>query len=200
MNPWCLGVLQLQLGLRQPLLHALLLLRATAPQPLLQHRLAGRRHKDIPRVHAALLDLLNALHLDVQHHDAVLGSLVRDRLPARAVAVAAERRVLDEAVGGDELCELVVRHEVVVHAVGLAVARRAGRVRDGEGEGSWVALAEEVEERAFADAAGARDYEGSAVGGEGGRGGGGRSHGCEKAEEVRGGFWAEEVGCADNGG
>lgn len=63
--------------------------------------------------------------------------------------------MLHEAAVSDEVLEVLHLDEVVVHAVGLARAGRARRVRDGEGEGVRVAREEEVVERALADARGA---------------------------------------------
>lgn len=140
------------LGLRQPLHYTLLTLRTASPQPRLELLLTRRCHEDVPRLDAALLHLLDALHLDIQHHHFPLGGLVTDGLFARAVAVPAELGVLDEAVLGDQVLELGVRHKVVVHGVLLARAGLARRVADGEGEGVRVALAEEVEECALSDA------------------------------------------------
>lgn len=73
--------------------------------------------------------------------------------------------MLDEAVLGDEVSESLAGDEVVVDAVGLARARGTGGVRDGEGEGVRVALEEALVEGSLADARGAGDDEGTAVGG-----------------------------------
>lgn len=65
---------------------------------------------------------------------------------------------------------------MVVHAVLLAGARRARRVRHGKGKGVRVTLEEHLDQGALADAAGAADDQGTAVGGLcGGR----HSHGCK---------------------
>lgn len=138
------------LSLGQPLLDALLLLGAAAPQPPLELLLAGRRDEDEARGDVAALDLLDALHLDVQEHHLALLALLADRALAGAVAVAAELRVLHEAVLRDQLLEPGVRHEVVVDAVLLARPRGAGGVADGQGEGVRVHGEELLEEGALA--------------------------------------------------
>ena len=147
-----LSILQLIIRLRQPLLNTLLRLRTASPKSLLQRLQARRRNKDVPRINRRLLNLLDALHFNVEHHHAPLGRLLLDGGLAGAVAVAAELGVLDEAVLCDQGLELLHGHEVVVLAVGLAGAGGASRVRDGEGEGVWVGGEEAVVEGAFADA------------------------------------------------
>lgn len=104
------------------------------------------------------------LHLDVEHHDLALGALLVDGGLARAVAVAAELGVLDEAVGGDEVLELGHLHVEVVDAVGLAGPRTTRRVRHGQREGVGVRVEQAPDEGALADARGARDDERAAVG------------------------------------
>lgn len=106
------------------------------------------------------------LHLDVEHDDLALGGLLLDGGLARAVAVAAELGVLDEAVGGDEVLELGHLHVEVVDAVGLAGPRAPRGVRHGQGEGVGVRVEQAPDQRALADARGARDDERAAVGGE----------------------------------
>jgi hypothetical protein len=73
--------------------------------------------------------------------------------------------VLDESVLGDEVFKLGHGDVVVVFAIGLAGARGAGGVRDGEAECVGVLREEAVVECAFADTRGAGDDDGSAVGG-----------------------------------
>lgn len=140
------------LRLREPLLDALLLLGAAAPEALLELLLAGRGDEDEARGDAARLDLLDALHLDVQHDDLALLALLADCRLGRAVAVAAELGVLDEAVRGDQRLEVGVADEVVVDGVLLALAGRPRRVADGEGEGVRVLREEHLEQSALADA------------------------------------------------
>jgi hypothetical protein len=114
------------------------------------------------------------LHLNVQDHDLALGRLLLDGGLARAVAVAAKLGMLDEAVLGNQGLKVIHGHKVVVHAILLALARLAGRVRDGEGKGVGVLLEEPAVEGALADARRAGDDKGAAVGG--------RS--CERRERV----------------
>lgn len=177
------------LSLVQSLDHIRLALRASPLQPLLQLLLTRRRHEHIPRLNVALLELLHPFHLNVQDHDLPFRGLVPHRLLARAVPVATELRVLDEAVLGNQPLKVVAGHKVVVHAVRLARARLARRVADGQGEGVGVALAEEVEEGAFADARGAGNNDGAAVGGEvgGGHDGGGGGEGSTEGDGDGGG-------------
>lgn len=105
------------------------------------------------------------LHLDIQKHNPPLGRLLLDGRLAGAVPIAPELRVLHEAVLADEGLEVLHLDEVVVHTVGLARARGAGGVRDGEREGVRMAREEEVVEGALADARGAGEDEGAGVAG-----------------------------------
>ena len=75
--------------------------------------------------------------------------------------------MLHEAVLPDQVLEVRHLDEVVVHAVGLAGARGARRVRDGEREGVRVAVEEEAVEGPLADARGAGEDNRALVGGEG---------------------------------
>lgn len=152
MDPGGLGIFELQLCLGEPLLNALLLLRAAASEALLELVLAGRGDEDEARGDAARLDLFDALHLDVQHDDFPLLALLANGRLGRAVAVAAELGVLDEAVRSDQGLEVVVADEVVVDGVLLARAGGPRRVADGEGEGVRVLREEHLEQRALADA------------------------------------------------
>lgn len=72
--------------------------------------------------------------------------------------------MLDEAVLRDQGLELGHGHEEVVDAVRLAGARAARRVRDREREGVGVRVEEPPDQRALADAGGARDDEGAGIG------------------------------------
>lgn len=130
--------LQLLLRLRQPLLNRILAIRLAAPQPLLQDLETRGLQTEIAGAELRLLDLLDALHLDVEDAGAVVGGDVLDALHAGAVAVAAELRVLDEGARADELAEALFGHEVVLAAVLLAWARGAGCVGDGEAEARGV--------------------------------------------------------------
>lgn len=73
--------------------------------------------------------------------------------------------MLDESVLGDEVLKVLHGDKVVVDAVLLAVAGLARRVRHGQREGVGVRREQLVVQRALADARGAGDDEGSAVGG-----------------------------------
>lgn len=128
-------------------------------------------------------DLLDALHLDVEHaHLAGLGD-GGDGREGGAVGVAGEGGVFDEGVGGDEGGEGRRGGEVVVLAVDFAGARRAGCVcrrvvregdvkrgarggtGDGEAEDVGVVGEETLEDGGFAGAGGAGDHDGARVGG-----------------------------------
>ena len=159
-----LGVLQLDLGLVQTLLDRVLLLRPAPAQALLQLFLGRRRNKDEAGREARSLDLLHALHLDIQDDGLALGGLLLDGGLGGAVEVVAELRAVVRVLAGDvcggsgrekvnrrvllnkavfvlERQELFLRHEVVVDGMLLAGPRATGRVGDGEGEGVRVSLA-----------------------------------------------------------
>jgi hypothetical protein len=68
--------------------------------------------------------------------------------------------MLDERVLGDQPLELLLGREVVGHAVLLAVARPARRVRDGEAEAVRVGGEEALQQRGFAGARGPGDDDG----------------------------------------
>lgn len=85
-----LGVLQLDLGLLQPLLDRLLLLRPAAAQALLELFLGRRGDEDVAGGEARRLDLLDALHLNVQHDRLALGGLLLDRRLGGSVKVITE--------------------------------------------------------------------------------------------------------------
>lgn len=71
--------------------------------------------------------------------------------------------MLDEAVGLDQLLEVVAGDEVVLAAVLLAGARAAGRVRDAEAVAVGVLGEEALEEGGLAGARGAGDDDGAGV-------------------------------------
>ena len=156
-----LGVFQLHLGLLQALLNRVLLLGAAPAQAPLQLFLRRRGDEDVAGGELGGLDLLHALHLDIQNDGLALGGLLLDRGLRRAVEVVTKLRAvvwvsagarlesggcgfqrvpLDEAVLGLQLQERILRDEVVVDAVLLAGPRAAGRVGDREGEGVRVSL------------------------------------------------------------
>ena len=70
------------------------------------------------------------VHLDEQ----VVVPARREGLPARAVAVKVNHGPLHKGILAHEPLERVIGHEVVVPAVHLARAPRAGRMGDREGE------------------------------------------------------------------
>ena len=85
-----LGIIQLQLCLRKSLEDGLLLVCAPAPEALLQDLLGRGCNEDVASREARSLDLLDALHLNVQYHNLTLGALLVDGRLARAVEVVAE--------------------------------------------------------------------------------------------------------------
>ncbi len=101
MNARNLGVLQLDLGLVQTLLDRVLLLRPAPAQALLQLFLGRRRNKDEAGREARSLDLLHALHLDIQDDGLALGGLLLDRGLGGAVEVVAKLRAVVRALAGD---------------------------------------------------------------------------------------------------
>lgn len=187
-----LGPGELVLGPSETLLDALLGLGAAASQALLELLVVGGCDEDVASVDARSLDLLDALHLDVEDYDSTLGCLLFDRRLARTVEVASELSavdtkrqcillyprfldlLLDKSVVGDQLPESLLGDKVVLNTISLAISRTSSRVRHGQGEDVGVAAEEKLDQRALADTAGAADDEGSTVGG--------RSH-CEEAPE-----------------
>ena len=68
------------------------------------------------------------LHLNIQHAHFPLLRYILDRLDAGAVVIPAELGVLEEAVLGYELQEVISGGKIVFAAVDLACAWRAGGV------------------------------------------------------------------------
>lgn len=132
-----LGKSQLVLCLCQSLSQRFLGLGAAATKALLQllQRRRGEEHE--PRVQVGLLDLLHALHLDIQNTDALLLGDVLDGLHGGSVMVSAELGMLDEAVGGNEFEESLLGSEVVFAAVLLTSARLTGCVCYGQSWSCW---------------------------------------------------------------
>ena len=85
-----LGVLQLHLGLLQPLQDRRLLLGPAPTQPLLQLFLGRRGDEDVAGWEARGPDLLYALHLNVQNDGLALGGLLLDGGLGGAVEVVAK--------------------------------------------------------------------------------------------------------------
>jgi hypothetical protein len=92
------------------------------------------------------------LHLNVQNTSSPPLPHILDSLHTSAVEVAAELRVLDEAVRLDKLLEILAGDEVVLATVLLAGARAAGRVRDAEAVAVGVLGEEALEEGGLAGA------------------------------------------------
>ena len=89
-----LGIFQLDLGLGQALLDRFLLLCPAPAQALLQFFLGRRSDEDVAGREARGLDLLHALHLDIQDDGLALGGLLLDRGLGGAVKVVAELRAV----------------------------------------------------------------------------------------------------------
>lgn len=128
MRPRLLRVLQLMRRLIQPLTKRILRLSPPPAQPPLEFLDRWRRKEEEASVQIGLLHLLHAFHLDIQDRDLLaLGDLLHG-VDGCAVEVAAELRVLDEAVGGYEGLEGFLGCEVVFAAVFFARAGGAGCV------------------------------------------------------------------------
>lgn len=91
------------------------------------------------------------LHLDVQHHDTALGPLLLNGHLARAVPVAPELGVLDEALGVDQRLEVLHGDVMVVDAALLAGPRVPRGVRDRQRERLRVPREEHLVQSALAD-------------------------------------------------
>lgn len=177
-----LAILNLVLGLRKSFLDCLFGRVTAAAQPLLQDLHAGRLDEAYSRVQTALLQLLDALHLDVEDADPLalsrgavdalalaLGHILHGLL-GRAVVVAAELGVLFERVLRNHGLELVRRREVVVDPVLLAGAGLASRVRDAEPKQLRVVREQPLDECRLARARRAgEDYRSHLGGGRGSR-------------------------------
>jgi len=95
--------------LLQPLLHRLLAIRLPPSQSLLQDlwtRWAQEQKSRCGFVGWVCSDLLDPFHFYVENAGAAGGGNGLEGLDGRAVGVAAERCVLDEAVGGNERGEV----------------------------------------------------------------------------------------------
>lgn len=102
--------------------------------------------------------------------------------------------LLDKLVLGNQGLELLLGDVMVVHAVLLAGARRARRVRHGKGKCFRVTLEEHLDQGALSDAAGTADDQGAAVSGLCG----GHSGVCKSRRRRRGaGYVSRQVakGC-----
>lgn len=173
----------LVLRLLQTRQNRLLAVRSAASQPLLQNLHGRRLQEEEARVQIRLLDLLDSLqrsptsasatplhdqsethlHLNIQNARLPLLPHIFHCLHARPVKVAAELRVLDEAVGVDELSEILPRHKVVVPVILLAGAWVARRVRDAEAVAVGVGGEQALEEGRLAGARGAGDHDWAGV-------------------------------------
>src|SRR5919106_4044487 len=83
--------------------------------------------EDEHRVGKLLLDRERSLDLDLQQDRAPACQRLTHAAPQRAIAVAAEVGPFEEGTVGDQLVELLISDEVVVHAVTLAGSGRPGR-------------------------------------------------------------------------
>src|SRR5690606_4179732 len=117
-------------GAREALLDLLLGVRAPAPQAPLELAHRRRRDEHHHRLRHARLDLAGADELELEEHVAALRQRLLDGRLRGAVEVADVLRVLEQPVVLQELLEALAREEVVVLAVDLAGALRAGRRRD----------------------------------------------------------------------
>ena len=107
MNARHVRVPELDLGLSQPLLDILLGLGAATPYSSLKHLEARRLDKNIARIDAGRrLHRLDALHLDIQHDHQPFCRPVSNGLFARAVVVAAEKRMFHRVTLGDEVARI----------------------------------------------------------------------------------------------
>lgn len=145
-------ILQLSTRLSQSLLNSILSLGTPTPQTSLQSLHARRLNKHIAGLDTGvLLDLLHAIHLDIQNNDQTLGSLLVNGHVAGSIAIRAESGALDETAFGLQCCELVLGDEEVALSVDFAGAGTACCVRDAEGELGGVCAEEALDECALAD-------------------------------------------------
>src|SRR5579875_2140423 len=98
------------------------------------------------------------LPVDVEHHVAALGQRLLDRRARRAVAAAEHVGPFQQLAAGDQRLELGRRAEVIVAAVPLALARRAGGYADRR-QDARVALAEQPRDRGLAGTGRRRKHE-----------------------------------------
>lgn len=136
----------------QSQLQTFLGLCAAALQSTLQ-LLDGRGlDEHVQPIQVRVLDLLHALHLNVQHTDLAVGLHLLHGRYTRAVHVAAELGRLQELIGQHSPLQLFSGHVEVVHAVLLSGPGLTGGVRYREAKGVRVLFHELLEQRALATA------------------------------------------------
>src|SRR5439155_1009151 len=101
---------------------------AASAEPLLEHVKRRRHDEDGGGFDAALPHLSRALHVD-DENDVLPRVEQRPGVGrARPVEVAEDVRPLEELTGRDHRLEVRAAHEVIVHPVGFALARRTRRI------------------------------------------------------------------------
>src|SRR5438093_3674555 len=100
------------------------------PREQVLQRRRDQEHEE--RLGDLLLDHRGALDVDLEDRVPAGGERRPDLVAGRAVPVGVDQVRLEEAAGGTLVLELLGREEVVVHAVDLVLASRAGGARDHE--------------------------------------------------------------------
>ena len=136
----------------------LLRIRGAAAQALLEHLHAGRCDEDELGLRDLVEHLEGTLDVDLQEDGVTLLHVLPDGPQRGAVVVAVHQGVLDEAVLGDALLELLPAEEEVLNAVLLAATRGAGGGADRD-PGAGQLLDGAAEQRALAGPRGAGDDE-----------------------------------------
>ena len=139
------------------LLHLFLVLGAAAAQARGELLEGRRRDEHHHRVRALFVHLHRALHLDLEDDVVSLVQLFVHRRFERAVVIVHIARVLQKCVLRDLFLKIRFGEEVVLHAVGLARARRA-RGRGDRVEQPVVLLAQQAQQRALARTGRAGEY------------------------------------------
>ena len=152
-------------------------LRAALEEAVAEFLEVGRHDEDVDERFAdervgALPDGGGALHVDIDEDVDAFAEVIDDGLADGAVVVVVDARVFEEVAGRDAVLEFGEVHEMVILAVDLAGAGRAGRAGDGvEGVGR---LPQRTANGRFAGAGRSGDDEENAEAFHNGEGGGRR--------------------------
>ena len=123
---------KLHLSSRKSLLDDFLGFGIATAKALLEHLHGRRLDEDQMGIGHLVPDLERPLHIDLEDDLLACRHMLLDASPGRTVMVGPVHRPLEQAVGIDELLELLIGFELVVNAVYLACAgiARGGRNRD----------------------------------------------------------------------